>query len=1667
MSTPTASSTSGGGTTTNSASASASATTAPASTAVSTLAKEVSHYVVTAHPPGGVLFTCKGHFVPDHAGSNDVIVAKSRRLEVRTWHSSSSPGSSTSGTSTDATMTNNDNSKNNAKEEAEKTSLFPVLASVPLNGRLTSLLTIKLARATTDYIFVTTDRHQYAVLSYAPNARPYPFQTHASGRLPSGEDPALLGRPSESGPLVAVDPHFRCIALHWLDGLITILTIDQNYIPPPAPTNTTTTATSSDAGGASQAPAYWPKSTSPKMSCLKEPFHVRMEERTLLNMVFLSTPADNDNNSGNNGGGGRGGATTVPQPQLPPQLTLLHQDSRGTQHVYTHSVDLRKHALTTLAGSSSNNNNGSLKRSRVDGGSSHMIPVPASRPIVAGADDGTAATTGGTTPSMLTLGGVIVLGQRQITYANATTTKVTPVPPCLFLSWDTLPDDPKGMPRYLLADEFGNLHMLSFLTYHARIVALTLETLGSCALCHTCQYLGDGLTFVGSTLGDSQLVQIHEEPIRNDASGGPGGPGGGGVNASALSAAAIGATDTIDEPSVANTEDAQATDMEWMVDSTYLTVVEEYTHLGPIVDFDLVPTAPGLAASSSNANQQHQPSQVVTASGTSRAGSIRLIRNGIGMNEYASVEMPGIQAMWSVRDTYASTQDAYLVQSFVGQTRVLGVTTVEAEGSHEGGDDDSDEDEAGGTLEEVMLDGLDANATSLYIGNVQPGDGLLQITENEVRLISLSKNGVGGLVLDTWTPPDISLGDRPITVAAGNEAGQAVVATRGGTLWYLVVNDEGSKVESLHTKQMDNEVSCLDVHPFASKNAHDGNDSMQIDASASDGAKERAFYPKSNMVAVGLWDDFTVRLLSLTQELEELQQVHLSTDEEDEEEDSTAMLSAEESAVARRHRNNMMARSLCLVSLDVSNSSNNSSGGSGGHSSSNGSQGIDMLFVGLGDGTVVSFAVVVSTTAGNGTKQQVSIQSKKEVCLGTQRISLIPLRTEWGGTCVLATGDRPTVIYLAGIGSGAISPTTGAPTSFNPKLCYSNVNLQVSEDDEAEHVSRSASQQSIAVNVAAPFFSSLLFDAGSLGTQYYSLCVADDANLRLGVIDDIQKLHVTTCRLGMAPRRIVHCPEGRMFAVGCIESGIKQLGLGGEEHNMGNCIRFLDDTTFDDIERINLEPYEMILSMTYASLRVHSSSATSADAGKTGEGSGDGADFRNYLMVGTAYALPDEDEPTRGRIMLISCGGGGGVEEEAAGTSNNARAVRHVTELQVRGGVYSMTQFFDGKVLAAVNSKTQICILTDEGNAGGMKLSFVGVGHHGHILTMFVKSQAGRTPTLAASAATAQGDATGSASAGSSSAIAMDVDDPGNKKKAATVAEKDMLAIVGDLMRSISVVQYYPQHETLEEIARDFNTNWTTAIEMLTDDVYLGAENWNNLFVLRRNTKSQSEEIRCRLDTIGEFHLGEMCNKFMKGSLVMPHSSNSATSARKAPRRASVQSPAKRKTSDATGNSPSKSGHGSGGRARRPPVVIGSQTLFGTVEGTLGCILGLDVRTAAFFSCIERAMTKVIRPVGDFSHQQFRSFDAERRVHPAHGFVDGDLIESFLDMDRPTMEAVVHEMNRDGAWEVDRGTMSSAGGRDGSEGDKNDSNPDADSVDHPELVVEDVVAMVEEMAMLH
>ena len=80
--------------------------------------------------------------------------------------------------------------------------------------------------------------------------------------------------------------------------------------------------------------------------------------------------------------------------------------------------------------------------------------------------------------------------------------------------------------------------------------------------------------------------------------------------------------------------------------------------------------------------------------------------------------------------------------------------------------------------------------------------------------------------------------------------------------------------------------------------------------------------------------------------------------------------------------------------------------------------------------------------------------------------------------------------------------------------------------------------------------------------------------------------------------------------------------------------------------------------------------------------------------------------------------------------------------------------------------------------------------------------------------------------------------------------------LVGDLVRSVTLLQYKTMEGSFEEIGRDYSPNWMTgnvdicsiqskhsflphsflaAIEIIDDDTFLGAENANNIFVCSRD----------------------------------------------------------------------------------------------------------------------------------------------------------------------------------------------------------------------------------------
>ena len=194
------------------------------------------------------------------------------------------------------------------------------------------------------------------------------------------------------------------------------------------------------------------------------------------------------------------------------------------------------------------------------------------------------------------------------------------------------------------------------------------------------------------------------------------------------------------------------------------------------------------------------------------------------------------------------------------------------------------------------------------------------------------------------------------------------------------------------------------------------------------------------------------------------------------------------------------------------------------------------------------------------------------------------------------------------------------------------------------------------------------------------------------------------------------------------------------------------------------------------------------------------------------------------------------------------------------------------------------------------------------------------------------------------------------------------LIIVGDLMKSLQLLKFDRSSHSLVLQARDFNPAWMSAALMLSDDVYLGAENNHNLFTVRRNPSDSSDEDRSRLDIVGQYHLGDFVNGFKHGSLVM-------------------------KLPDS--------------EIAKIPTV-----LYGTINGSIGIIASLTKEDFLALSLLQNVLRKFIKGVGGFDHSSWRSYDTPfvRTSKESTGFIDGDLLEQLLDLSKEDISKIEVEI---------------------------------------------------------
>ncbi|KAI9763145.1 MAG: hypothetical protein M1835_007918 [Candelina submexicana] len=193
----------------------------------------------------------------------------------------------------------------------------------------------------------------------------------------------------------------------------------------------------------------------------------------------------------------------------------------------------------------------------------------------------------------------------------------------------------------------------------------------------------------------------------------------------------------------------------------------------------------------------------------------------------------------------------------------------------------------------------------------------------------------------------------------------------------------------------------------------------------------------------------------------------------------------------------------------------------------------------------------------------------------------------------------------------------------------------------------------------------------------------------------------------------------------------------------------------------------------------------------------------------------------------------------------------------------------------------------------------------------------------------------------------------------------DNYIAVADLMKSVSIVEYKRGEnglpDTLNEVARHFQTTWATAVAHIDENTYLESDAEGNLMVLNQNINGVTEDDRRRLNITSEMLLGEMVNKIRKINI-----------------------------------------------PTAPHATVSLRAFLATVEGSIYLFGLIAPEKRDLLMRLQANIAKFVESPGKIAFNKYRAFkNTVREAEEPFRFVDGEVIEQFADCSPEVQEQIV------------------------------------------------------------
>ncbi|KAF1982225.1 hypothetical protein K402DRAFT_407875 [Aulographum hederae CBS 113979] len=197
------------------------------------------------------------------------------------------------------------------------------------------------------------------------------------------------------------------------------------------------------------------------------------------------------------------------------------------------------------------------------------------------------------------------------------------------------------------------------------------------------------------------------------------------------------------------------------------------------------------------------------------------------------------------------------------------------------------------------------------------------------------------------------------------------------------------------------------------------------------------------------------------------------------------------------------------------------------------------------------------------------------------------------------------------------------------------------------------------------------------------------------------------------------------------------------------------------------------------------------------------------------------------------------------------------------------------------------------------------------------------------------------------------------------LTSRNRMVAVADLMKSVSLVEFNPgvngTPDKLREVARHYSTLWATAVAHFAPNTYLESDAEGNLIVLERETKGVTEADMRSMRVLSEISLGEMVNQIREVDVKVP-----------------------------------------------ADTPVAPKAFLATVEGSIYLVGAIAESHLNLLMQLQANMADCLQSIGNVPFNQYRAFKSHvREADEPFRFVDGDLIERFLNLEEDVQERCV------------------------------------------------------------